>query len=401
MRKYDIVILGAGISGLSLAHHAARQGLSTCVIESADRVGGAFHTHRCNASAESFWIELGAHTCYNSYAGLIEILEQTGQLSQLLERQKVPFRLLVDDEIKSIPSQISFIELLLSVPRMLFLDKTRESVESYYSKIVGKKNFANLFQHMFNAVPSQRSNDFPADVLFKKRERRKDVLRSFTFNRGLASVTEKISAQSTIDIETGNAATEIQQEIDGFRITTQNGESYQSRYLVVATSAAVAARLLRPVDSSLADELAKMKVVTFESTGVVVDKAKLSIEPVAGIVPVDDCFYSVVSRDAVADDQLRGFTFHFKSDQGDKQTRLQRIADVLGVSVNDFRHVSNRSNVLPSLRAGHHDWVTGIDKMLAGKNLLLTGNYFSGVSIEDCVSRSRSELGRLKSSSKP
>jgi len=46
---------------------------------------------------------------------------------------------------------------------------------------------------------------------------------------------------------------------------------------------------------------------------------------------------------------------------------------------------------------GHHKWLEKTDMLLKGKkNLLLTGNYFGGMAIEDCVSRSKSEVARLK-----
>ena len=396
MQDYDIVILGAGISGLSLAHHAARRGLRARVIESADQIGGTLNTHRFGGGTADFWIELGAHTCYNSYTGLIEILEQTGMTDDMLKREKVPFRMLVGDQIRSFPSQINFFELLLSFPRIFFMDKSRESIESYYSRIVGKKNFGKVFQHMFNAVPSQRANDFPADLLFKKRERRKDMLRSFTFRHGIQSVAEKIAAQPGIDVETGNSAVGIAEAAGRFTITTANDNRYESTYLAIATPAVEAARLTRSIDPKLADELSKVSCVEFESTGVAVDKASLALEPVAGIVPSGDSFYSVVSRDTVSDEVSRGFTFHFKPDQRDQQTRLGRIAEVLGIPVGNLRQFANRTNVLPSFRLGHHDWVRKIDESIAGSNLLLTGNYFSGVSIEDCVLRSRSEAARIE-----
>jgi oxygen-dependent protoporphyrinogen oxidase len=40
--------------------------------------------------------------------------------------------------------------------------------------------------------------------------------------------------------------------------------------------------------------------------------------------------------------------------------------------------------------------VRELDSLLAGKGLLLTGNYFIGLAIEDCVSRSLSEFRRLR-----
>ena len=75
MDKQDIIIIGAGISGLSLAHYCAKEGLKTLVIEKTERVGGTFHSHRFGGEAGDFWLELGAHTGYNSYGNFLGILE--------------------------------------------------------------------------------------------------------------------------------------------------------------------------------------------------------------------------------------------------------------------------------------------------------------------------------------
>lgn len=396
MREYDIVILGSGISGLSLAHYAAQRGLRTLVIESSNRVGGTLHTHHFKNDATDFWIELGAHTCYNSYASLIGILEDLDMIDQLVPRQKVPFRMLVGNQIKSIPSQINFLELLVSVPRGLFLDKRQETVESYYSRIVGKRNYEKVFSHAFDAVPSQRTNDFPADILFKKRQRRKDVLRSYTFRQGLQSVTDRIAAQPGVDIVTGNEAVEIRSATQRFTTVTRNNESYESTYLAMATPVVDAARLMQPVNPQLADELSRIDVVRFESVGVAVEQDRLALERVAGLVPGADSFYSAVSRDTVAGGAYRGFTFHFKPDQVDQKARLKRIGEILNVPPDSLQRVAIRKNTLPSFRLGHRDWVKKIDALIAGQKLLLTGNYLSGVAIEDCVSRSLSEARRIQ-----
>ena len=69
-----------------------------------------------------------------------------------------------------------------------------ETVESYYSKIFGKRNFERVIGPMFNAVICQKSNDFPADMLFKKRARRKEVIKKFSLQGGLQSITDAIAA---------------------------------------------------------------------------------------------------------------------------------------------------------------------------------------------------------------
>ena len=44
---------------------------------------------------------------------------------------------------------------------------------------------------------------------------------------------------------------------------------------------------------------------------------------------------------------------------------------------------------------GHADLVARLDEALAGTRLGITGNWFIGVSIEDCLTRSRKEVDRL------
>ncbi len=192
MRNYDVAIIGAGISGLSFAHFCAKSGLETVVLEKSERVGGCFHSHRFGADPkpagqpEDFWLELGAHTCYNSYASLINVIEEAGIIKDIIPREKVPFKMLYGGQLKSIPSMLNIIELILSAPRMLNAKKAGETMESYYSKVVGKKNYSRVFGPVFDAIISQTANDFPADALFKKRPRRKDVLKSFTLSHGLS-----------------------------------------------------------------------------------------------------------------------------------------------------------------------------------------------------------------------
>ncbi len=396
MTKYDIVIIGAGISGLSLAHYAAGAGLKTLVVEKTERVGGAVHTHRFETGAPRFWVELGAHTCYNSYAKLLGIVEDLDMIDQLMRREKAPFRMLVEDHLRSIPSQLNFVELLASVPRLFFLKKQGQSVKSYYSRIVGKGNFDRVFTHLFSAVPSQRADDFPADVLFKRRQRRKDVLRSFTLPNGLQSVTDAIASGPGIETATGSDAVQIEAKGRSFEVKTANGERHAADSVALATSPVDSARLLCPDYPDLANELAQVRVATVETVGVAIAKELLSVEKIAGIVPTGGSFFSVVSRDTVTHDGYRGFTFHFKGDQLDLDAKLRRIAEVLRISSNQIELVATKQNIVPSFRVGHEACVKKIDSMLAGKRILLTGNYLRGMSIEDCVLRSASEFSRLQ-----
>jgi protoporphyrinogen/coproporphyrinogen III oxidase len=397
MKQYDVIVIGAGISGLSLASYAAQAGLSTLVIERSARAGGCFHSHRFEGKAAGFWLELGAHTCYNSYGGLIQLMERYGLMESILPREKVSFTMLVDNKVRSITSQLSFPELFTSAWRLFTLKKDGESVASYYGRIVGRKNYERVFAPAFNAVISQRANDFPADMLFNKRPRRKDVIKSFTLQGGLASVTDRISAIPGVTLLTQAQVARVAKSGDGFLVEMADGSSFEGARLALATPPPEAAVLSAQIAPELSRALDRIKVETIESVGVAVLKEKLKLQPVAGIIAANDDFYSAVSRDTVLHPSYRGFSFHFKAGRLPLEAKLKRIAEVLQVRVEDLEQVVQRESRLPSPVVGHRALTAEIDRSIAAGRLFVTGNYFAGMAIEDCIVRSQKEFARLSS----
>ena len=395
MKTYDAVIIGGGISGMSLAHQCAKAGLSTAVLEKAERTGGSFHSHSFEGEG-GFWIELGAHTCYNSYGSLVELIEERGLLDKLVPREKVPFKLLVDGNVKSIPSRLSFPELMLHVPRMFGAKKEGETMSSYYSKILGSRNYKNVFGPVFDAIISQDASGFPADALFKKRPRRQDVLKSFTLTRGLQTITDAVAADPAIDVFTGIDAQAVEYSGGRFRVGA-GGEAFEARYLGVATPPPAAAKLLAYAFPELSAHLSKIKLGTVETVGVALGKKQVHLPPLAGLIASGDSFFSSVTRDTVKDENYRGFAFHFRPGLLDFGSKMRRISEVLGVANGQIEHVVIKNdNCVPSLSLGHGAWLAGTEGLTAGKPLMLTGNYFSGVAIEDCVARSKGEFARVK-----
>ena len=396
MMQNDVVVVGGGISGLSLAFYSVQAGMKTTILEKNDTIGGSFASPHYSANGKKFWLEMGAHTCYSSYQNLLDIVEACGITDTIISRAKVPFSLFMNGKIKSIVSSLNILELLVSIPNLFKLKKEGESVKSYYSKIVGERNYHNVLSHFFNAVPSQKTDDFPAEMMFKSREKRKDVLKNYTFKEGLQSVAKAISARSGLNVFTNQNVSSVRY-VDGlYEIRTADGGEYSAKTLVLATPSTVSSNLLKDTHPEIASHFGKLKAADVDSLGVIVRKENISLKPVAALISPDDLFFSVVSRDTVPDDNYRGFVFHFKPGLDDKAKR-NRITEVLGVSFSKIEHTVSKINTVPSLRMGHHEWLEKTNALLKKeKNLLLTGNYFGGMAIEDCVSRSRSEFDRLK-----
>jgi oxygen-dependent protoporphyrinogen oxidase len=389
LKRYDLIVIGGGISGLSFAHYASGAGMKTLLIEKAAQTGGCLRTMRQQGG---FWLELGAHTCYNSYGYLIGIIEDCGAKGKLLPRKNVPFLMYVEGKVKSIPSELNFFELICSAPRILTLSKSGETVGSYYSKIAGKKNYERVIGPALSAVPSQRADDFPADMLFKKRKRRKDVIRKFTLEGGLQSIAEAVVAKKAVEVLTGTEAAAVEAENARYKVSTGSGEEFLADNLAFAAPPPVAAGLLKNILPDAAKRLADIKVARVESLGVTVRKEAVALPPFAGLIPMNDVFFSVVSRDIVADPVYRGFTFHFKPGL-DRAKKMRRITEILGTD--RFEDCSENTAVLPSPLPGHEKIVGDVDRLLEGKRVYVTGNYFSGLAVEDCVSRSRAEFTRL------
>lgn len=390
MNEHDVVVIGSGISGASFASACAQAGLSVVVAEKTAAPGGCLHSHR----TDGFWFELGAHTCYNSYATLLGLLEERKALDRLLPRAKVPFRLYAGGRTRSIVSELNVLSLLAHAPSIAFTKKEGRTVRDYYQRLVGPSNYEKIFGPMFAAVPSQKADEFPSDMLFKKRDRRKDIPRSFTLSGGLQTMVDVLLDAPKITLALNAEATAIERQGERFVVRFADGSERAARHLALAAPPSVGATLLRPTFPAVADALSRILVTPVTTTGVVVRKDALALEPLSFLIPLDDRFFSAVSRDTVPDSTWRGFAFHFKPGTTQAQG-LEMITEVLKVERSKLEHVVERKVELPSPRLGHKDVVAALDAAIAGTPLFLTGNYFAGLAIEDCAQRSVAESKRL------
>jgi protoporphyrinogen oxidase len=394
VEHYDSIVIGGGISGLASAHYAAEQGQRTLLLEKSERPGGCIYTHTFEG-CDGFWVELGAHTCYNSYASLIDVMQTCGVLERVEPKAKVSFRMLRGEHIVAIPSQLSFLELMVSVPRLFGLSKQGKTVGEYYAKIVGSRNFARVLGPALDAVICQPAAGFPADALFRKRERRKEVTRNFTLPGGIQDIVRAIAERLGPALRTGQEVEAVIPQKSGFLVRCRDGGEWWGRDLVLATPAPVAAGLLTQAYPELSLLLSQIAEAGIETVAVVIPTEALALPPLAGIIAAEDDFYSAVSRDTRPDPRYRGFSFHFRPNRLDEQQKLARICQVLKIEPGQIAEHASTANRLPSLALGHADLIAQIDARLPGERLGLTGNYFAGVSIEDCLLRSRSEFERL------
>jgi UDP-galactopyranose mutase len=397
----DVIVVGGGISGLALAWKAAAGGKQVLVLERRERVGGCIHSHR---RPDGFWFEMGAHTTYNSYCGLLDVVAGTGLAPEVVERgpaRKV-FGLLRDGEVRwltppRVLRELSWLEAAVHFPLGILRKKDGETMYSYYSRLVGRRNYDRVLSPFFAAVPSQKADGFPVEgpgSLFKKRPRREEFPRSFGLRRGLQSVCDAAAAAPGVTVEKGADAVRVARSARGFAVESRDGRSWEAPLCAVAVPPDDAATLLRDDFHELALAVSRVKTVAVESAGVVLPRGRSPLAECAFVVPVDDVFFSMVTRDPHPDAERRGFAFHFRPGVP-RDEKLARMSSVLGVPREELGEVIEQRLTLPAPALGHADVVAGIDRCLAGTALAVTGNYFAGLAIEDCVLRSNAEWARI------
>jgi protoporphyrinogen oxidase len=392
---YDCVVVGGGISGVSFAYYLSKAGKSVLLLDNKAKAGGQIQTEPADVNPD-YWFEMGAHTCYNSYAHLVSIIIEEGLGDLVQPLLKHGYAVYSQDKIKTIFSELSVLQMLPACFKYFFSRKNGKTVKEYFRPMVGGKNYNNLFRYAFSAVICQPADDYPAEIFLKKRNTKdKTFPRKFTFKQGMSSFIDSILSKCNIESVQSSEIVTINRENDIFIIETKDGQRYPSRNVSLATSPQTSSMLLSNVEPEVSILLSTISSFQSESLNVIISKDRLNIKETAGIIALSDKFMSAVSRDLISDERLRSFTFHFEKSKLQLPEQINLICNVLGIRSSDIMEQKFSEHTLPALRLQDRNIEKNIDNLLKHKSVFLTGNYFKGLSIEDCVTRSKREAERF------
>jgi protoporphyrinogen/coproporphyrinogen III oxidase len=378
MPEHDLIIIGGGVSGITAAAYAKRAGRVPLILEAGDRLGGCAHTWQ---PLDDFWLELGAHTAYNSYGALLAINPEA-DFSNLIPRIKVGYHFVKAGQPESAFARLRFLEAAWRVPFALARSKTGEDVETWFTRLLGPGNWQRLLAPAFAAVLSQPAGPYPAEWLFKRKARTKAAPRKFTHAGGLQGWLTELVGE--IPVQLGQRVKSLVWTEEGVRLELADSV-LNAREVVIATPLDVAAGLLAEIVPELAERLRATPMVDIETHAVVLPAGKVAMPPVAGLIGADDAYYSAVSRDYLPHPDWRGFAFHFKPGVLDAEGRRAKIAEVIGCTVADFAYETETVNRLPALTPASVDLASQLRAGLADTPVRLVGNYLNGLSLGDAA----------------
>lgn len=127
--KTDILIIGAGLTGLTAAFHLSRNGKQVHILECSNRVGGQIHTFR----EEGFVFESGPNTGVVSYPEVAELFAALSPACQLETAHEEAKRRLIwkGDSFRELPSGLLS---AITTPLFTLSDKFRILGEPFRAK---------------------------------------------------------------------------------------------------------------------------------------------------------------------------------------------------------------------------------------------------------------------------
>ncbi len=441
MSNADVLIIGGGISGLSLAWYLIQQGLRVEVWEADERVGGKIKS----TQQDGYLTERAAAMVMNFRPEVSDFIRGTGLESTKTPRQPeaesrryllhnkqltaLPMRMggMITSPLWSLRGKLRLLAEPFIPPRY----RKDESVSQFIRRRLGKEMLEKAMEPFvagtLAADPDlasaeaclprltaleRRYGSITAGVLVNRLLRRRTacLTDTFSFRGGMSTLIRTLAATNGITVRTGYRVTEFHREGRHWQVsaTTGNGDvMLRIPQLVLTTPADSSARLLKPLNKELSQLLegilyAPVSIVhlgfdrqqvkhPLDGTGFLVPRqAGL---PLTGNLWMSSLFPQRAPPGKVLlSAYLGGARSPQALDWSDEQTldaaqrQLQPLLGIKGAP--DMLRIDRHSRALPLYHGAHQTRLLQVRQCLQQlPGLYIEGNFSGGVSVRDRIAQ--------------
>ena len=429
MNKINTVIIGGGISGLSTGHFLKKKGIDFVIIESNKKTGGVINSVKKNG----FIYENGPNTILNNNPSINQIIEDHKLSDKIIvPNKKISSNRYVfhNGKPKAVPNGImNFLKTpLLSLKSKINIfreifkppHKKNTSVLNFISNRFGKEFHDNLIQPFLTGVYAGDTSKMSTKHALKKiwlleqnygsvlkgffKSKRKSI-ESINFSNGIDTLTNRISKSLIKNLITETRVTKIQKNKNGYKIETNNDNSFVCQNIISSIPAYELEKIL--FNDDIKATLAKIKYnpvgvfhFTFLRSDIKNDLSGFGIltkpsdnKSYLGIIFSSKIFPHICPNEYEVYTVMIG---------GEKQKNIleKNKNDLKKLLLDEIRILIDCDGKLQE--SNFYIWKKGIpqynlfqeeiEKSIKefhskNKGFHITGNYHSGVSVSDCIKK--------------
>jgi oxygen-dependent protoporphyrinogen oxidase len=398
LRRQRIAVVGAGISGLSLALHLKRGGNEVVIFEASDHPGGKVGT----IYKDGFELDLGPITCVETPAlkGLLKRLDLNSEVLTASAASSVRFiysrnklrRIetsafgILRSSLLSVPGKLAFVKSIF-VPR----NEKDESVAQFARRRFGEQAYQKLFNPALNGVYAGDAEKLSARFTlksFNSRKRRKVIALKGGFRR----LVESIALQLGGLILTNTTVMAITRTDDGVKVCHTRG-SYEFDKVYLTTPSFVTANLVKELGQPL-------KQIHYSSVTQVyceVIPGEMQFGGFGFLVPSEEkmsLLGAICVSNILPGKAPDGRTLFVLFVGGDRpypfsatvEGAIEEFNKILRPALCRMLHVQHWDKGVPQFYVGHEEIVAAVkDFEKNNPSICISGNYITGVAIGDCI----------------
>lgn len=436
----DVVVVGAGISGLTTAFRLADRGLDVVVIEAASRTGGVIES----VQQDGALIERGPNSVLDTHPEIGTLIHALNLASERIETRAVSARRFVvrQGKLVALPTSLgAFVatplfsrRAKLRLLREPFVPRASSVLEETVADFVVRRLGREFLDYAVEpfvagiyagdpaclslaaAFPRVHALELNYRSLFvgqirgararaRRAERSRAVARSFSFIRGLQTLTDALTAR--LRVQTGVRVTAIGPAAGSIRVRTDvagTPEEIHARAVVLSVPAAAAAALLRDAAPEAANALAAIPYAPVASVASIYRRADVAhaLDGFGFLAPRSEhrrILGTLFSSSLFPERAAAGHVLLTTFVGGARDPGLASLADtqlsglvegelaaLLGARTPVAQTITRRPSAIPQYTIGHRERIRLAEQaQTAVPGLFLCSSYHGGVAVGDCI----------------